>query len=135
VITESQMYWITRLDDICTFLILVLGALCVAAAISFVVGMNARSDAYSTTSEQYQSGSRCVRLSAWMAVAAGIVGAALVFVPTTREYAVIKIVPAIANNETLNADGQELYGLAVEWAKQKLQSPAPADAQKQEGDK
>lgn len=41
-----------------------------------------------------------------------------VFVPTTRELAVIKVVPMIANNEDMQGLGRDAMELAREWVKE-----------------
>lgn len=49
---------------------------------------------------------------ALVAVAFALVAA---FVPTTRQMAAIVMVPKIADNEKVQAAGNKLYDLAVEW--------------------
>lgn len=44
----------------------------------------------------------------------------LTFVPSTKQCAVIYVVPKIANNETLQEDCKELYELAIQKMKQEL---------------
>lgn len=43
---------------------------------------------------------------------------ARLFTPTTKEYAAIKIIPAIVNNETITEESKEIYDLAKQWLKE-----------------
>ena len=64
-----------------------------------------------------------------MAVAFALVAA---FVPTTRQMAAIVMVPKIANNEKVQAAGNKLYDLAVEWMDE-LRPRKKAGARRSEG--
>lgn len=120
MITESEMYWITRLDNIRALI----ATLCVMSGLLVVVlafaGGILRDDNDIGTS-QYTLGRRlhspgipaCMVLSL-------LFGTALVFVPTIKEYAAIRVIPAIANSEAIQQDIPELYKLSVQWMKQEL---------------
>lgn len=46
-----------------------------------------------------------------------ILSAAHVFIPSTKEYCAIKVIPAIVNNEKIQDLGNEFYKLGLEWIK------------------
>ncbi len=114
MITESEMYWMTRLDGICAFFAAMIGLSVIALVIMiFVTGA-----AYSDGNPKF---GKMLCKFAWVPIAFGLLfGIARVLTPTTKEYAAIRIVPAIANNETLQKDCNELYKLTIEWAKNTL---------------
>ena len=121
MITEAEMYWITRLDGIKESLLPLTIAPAVLGGVALVVWTIwacAHAADARTTPAKPPLQIKCVCL-ALLAVAT-LAGITRTFLPTTKEYAAIKIIPAIANNETLQQDGSELYKLAVGWAKEKL---------------
>lgn len=112
MITPAQMYWLTRLDNICAVSTVVLVIAILLPIALLVIGL-----LVSSTSEE------C--LEYLRDIAKPIVGIILpivaistlcvTFVPSTREMAAIMIVPKIANNEKVRDAGNKLYDLAVEW--------------------
>ena len=108
MITESEIYWITRLDDIkCIFVVMSIAFGAVTATLCIICG------AYSA-----EQGELSVKgLLATLCVAAislfSLLGCALT--PTTKEMAMIKVIPRIANSkfvaEELPADARQIYDL------------------------
>ena len=122
MITTSQMYWLVKLDDIQTMLILIGSLVTVAAAATTFSGAVYRSsrkryswDTDESIKQDHQLGRTMHRYS----VPSLLVGIVLltvgVLVPTTKEMAAILIVPRVANSEKVQTVGNRLYDLAVEW--------------------
>lgn len=64
---------------------------------------------------------RRVRTWAIVAVVLGVLG--ITFLPTTKQAAVIYVLPKVANNEQLQTEAGELYGLAKEYLKRQVEEP------------
>ena len=47
--------------------------------------------------------------------------------PNTKEYAAIKVIPAIANNEDVQREAGELYSLTKDWLKEQSDSKPEKD--------
>lgn len=109
MIDESSMYWLTRMDHICEELT-VAWVLCVTVG-GMLIGtcllMGSDMDA-----DKFR---RAQRVGVVLSLLGAFLLVGRIFVPTTKEMAAIKIIPAIANNETLRKDASEMYGLAREW--------------------
>ena len=113
-ITPATMYWFTRLDAIdCA-----LGVLLIISAIWFIItlivfGVN---EPYDDDRKPYM---RSFRWSAWVFITTLITS---VFVPTTKEMAMIYVVPQITESQVVKQDIPELYDLGVnalkDWLKQ-----------------
>ncbi len=106
MITPTQMYWITRLDNI--YNILAVGAL-----ITLVIGVTFLlvffvSDCGKDLKGFKVWGIRTLVLGVLLLVAHA-------FVPTTKQMAAIIVVPKIMNNEKVQTVGNKVYDLAIEW--------------------
>lgn len=119
MITESQIYWITRCDAIRSALepvSFVVFIFLVAACIAFVMSRAADG----VTKEQKRL---CSAFLAAMIMASLLVLGAWIFVPTTKEMALINVAPALANSklvqETLPAEAKEMYDLAKSALREK----------------
>lgn len=123
MITESEMYWLTRLDPAKTMLC-VLVAVGIISALVFSVAQLILRDISSW--EKKEDADRKLRTADWMlfkglpftAVLMLISGTALVLTPTTKEMAAIKIIPAVANSqavEKLGKSAEMLIDLANSW--------------------
>lgn len=151
MLTEFEMYWITRLDSICGFVEVCVTALTIMLIFgsvfmigSLIIENIAKADCISLHGADHLSEDECyvnahsVRTHLCNAVLKCIlplfVLASLVeiLVPTTKEYCAIKVVPAIVNNEKAQELTNELYSLGVEWLKElkpvKAASSNAADA-------
>ena len=108
MITTSQMYWLTRLDNIVAVLCL-FGIACViiACAIGFATFVEHDIDG------TYNAG--WMRTCRRLLCAAALMWIVGTFIPTTKEMAAIIVIPKIVNNEKVQDAGNKLYNLAVEW--------------------
>lgn len=117
MITTTQMYWLTRLDNVhdllCGILVatfIALGILSVIAGIATFV---------SDTEEDRQKAAFARRVWLGAALIALISGLIHVFTPTTKELAAIIVVPKIANStlvtEKIPQELSELYTLAKQY--------------------
>lgn len=122
MVTESSLYWLTRLDSIKDLLIAI-GAiglvLCTMTALVFC-GLCSDTDIGTKEHIRYR---RC----AYRFMLGAIVGLVLCIIhaltPTSREYAAIKVIPKLANDQTfvqLSNDASEISRLACEWIKVQL---------------
>lgn len=117
-ITPSEIYWILKLDDFHALFwagIIVPGIVLVAAAFFAPLAFDL------DTKEM----GRFLRSLAWRCgVIAGIAGLAAAFTPTTKQMAMIKVVPAIVNSDIakeVSGDAKEIYKLGIEAIKSNLQ--------------
>lgn len=102
-ITPETMYWITRCDNIHN--------VSVALAILSCVGIFFMTLHIIIDEAALFSKFLCLSLWAIFFVSISVFS----FVPTTKEMAVIYVVPAIANSETVQGIGNDIVGLAKEW--------------------
>lgn len=123
MITESYMYWILKLDDIRNFAF-ALGLIGVIPAVAFLILFLASTIAKDEFCRDYK---HVGRLCGWLS----IVTITLTFflhlshalLPTTKQMAMIKVIPAIANSkevEMVSKDAKELYKLGVEAVRTRL---------------
>lgn len=136
MVTELSIYWITRLDSICilvqnvaciftVFFVLSIIAICVMSIIMLcnkfdvvsVYGADHIDEDkdYCMMRSVHRAMAKMTGAFAALALAANV-GAA--FIPTTKEYCAIKVVPAILNNEKAAPLADELYSLGIEWLKE-----------------
>lgn len=111
MITESMMYWITRLDGMNVFIGVSLAVCVCAALISGIAAVNEPNEGMSR---------KCISVMMRFVVAAFVLAMGLVFTPTTKEMAMIYAVPAISRSDLIREDIPELYELGVEALKEKL---------------
>lgn len=126
MITSSQLYWCTRLDPISEFLGHCLGLLVFAAGICFI-GFCASFWVSNEYCKDASMRNMCRASRNWLLLflgLAGVVGAGRAFLPTTKEMAVIVVVPAIANSDFIQkdvpAEAKELYSYAKAFLKEQL---------------
>lgn len=117
-ITPSMMYWFTRLDAIdCVFAVLL-----TISAVWFIVTLVAFgiNEPYDEDKKPYM---RSFRWSAGVFIMSLIVSA---FVPTTKEMAMIYVVPRITESQIVKQDIPELYDLGVNALKERMKDSAKA---------
>ena len=123
MITESYMYWILKLDDIREFMFVlgVIGTLPAVAFLVFFLATKIGKDDF--CSDYVQVG----RVCGWLSVATTILTLFLhlsyALLPNTKQMAMIKVIPAIANSkevEMVSKDAKELYKLGVEAVRTRL---------------
>lgn len=116
MITESMMYWITRLDGI--QVAFVIGTVA-SIIISIITHVAILADAYSKeeTIEAWHKHKK-VRWASYISIIACAL--VLVFTPTTKEMAMIYAVPAITRSDVVREDLPELYDYGVKALKEQL---------------
>lgn len=112
-ITPEQLYWISRLDNICGLSIAILFFSILAIIITGVVW---------AINEPYDDEDKVpYKKSLRISITATIIGALITtFVPTTKEMAMIYVVPAINESEAIQKDLPELYDLGIQALKNVL---------------
>lgn len=118
MITESMMYWITRLDGLNTFM----GALLFVCVCGAVVAFASWAGEYNE-----DDGCKCILYAKLFAIASFMFALGLVLTPTTKEMAMIYAVPAISRSDIVREDIPELYELGVEALKEKLKGESDGD--------
>jgi TRAP-type C4-dicarboxylate transport system permease large subunit len=134
MITASEMYWLTRLDSFHEFTsgIGILLSVLFGIASVIVWGIYGVSSSYPEESRNHDmtEAVTVTRRLRWPLLIVFILGLTLklgsMFIPTTKEYAAIKVIPMLANDK-VKEDFGELYELTVEWAKTKLELPKEAE--------
>ena len=122
MITESTIYWVTRFDAVRDLV-----AALLVISIIFVIGSSIASGIVSSDRNSWLNDKGKLILPIKFLMVSGIALVVCmmlaVFVPTTKEYAAMKILPKIANDEALNTlsqDGKELYRLTVDYLKEQV---------------
>lgn len=114
-ITPATLYWITRLDGI--------NCLCVTVAIfsiiAFIIGFIMWIANLDCNDEYCEAGKKITKATGIIATLALTIG---LFVPTSKEMAMIYVVPHLAESQVVKQDIPELYDLGVnalkDWLKQ-----------------
>lgn len=116
MITESSVYWILKLSDIRTMLF-VFVVFTGAFAVGSGVGWSVNAGIYEETADACKKAFyRSVALAFLLAIPATLL-------PTTKQMAMIKVIPAIANSEIvgeMSADAKELYRMGINAIKEQL---------------
>lgn len=120
-ISHTMMYWFTRLDGINTLLTLI-GVLCSLTLIFMTIG-------YFVTSVDQDEQLLFVNytlkkwikglLLPWIFVLLGVL-----FIPTSKELAMIYVVPSITESQVVKQDLPEIYDLGVKSLKNWLKDKA-----------
>ena len=123
MISESFIYWFTRLDHLHSFIsglsefcIIVCIALGVTFGITFI-GKHAEEDD-DIRSTMTKSNIFAKKWFICAVIAECLICAMHTMLPTTKEMAAIYVIPKIANNENVQEIGSELASLAKEWLKE-----------------
>ena len=122
-ITGSTIYWITRMDGIHDFLIV----LCIITGILAVLSLIILFSTFMVCEgkEEFHKAMKFELRAFLIGIVLFVVFfLASVFIPTTKEMALIKVLPAISNSrfvsEELPKEAGEIYMLAKEALKEKL---------------
>jgi len=114
MIDESTMYWITRLDHIGSVLTGLAIASGIVGSIMTIIACSAHCMA--ANDEDCKATAKMSKTVSWITMPLFVVclfsGA---LVPTTKEYAAIKLIPAVVNNPNVQAEAKEVYGLMKDW--------------------
>ena len=105
MITESTIYWLTRWDSIKDACIIIGSITTILATILSIVGCGI------ATEDKDRKG--FYLLFSWIVPLIFLPG--IVFIPTTKEMAAIKVIPVIANNEKAQEISGKLLDLTDEW--------------------
>jgi hypothetical protein len=124
IISPWTLYWITRLDAVggLACALTVAGAV-VVGIIAFLLIVNSGMPEQIKLEENQRV--LLGRILKWCAPVLVTSVLALVFVPSTKEMAVITVVPAIANSEKVQKEATELYDLAKDYLKKTLNTEKP----------
>lgn len=106
--TEWDVYWITRLDYIQGFFIGMSIAVVLAAVIMLCVGLFNLGLSGDTSERGFNLFKKFMPPGIFCILAACMT-------PDTKEFAAIKVIPAIANNQDLQDLSSELVDLGKEW--------------------
>lgn len=120
MITESDLYWILKLDDIRNLLT---GCTVVLGMISMVLVIMTIAQAYDDFLFDDSTWRRSIfaRLAVYIALI--VFSIALVLLPSTKQMAALKVIPAIVNSDIakdIPSDAKELYKLGVSTLREKL---------------
>jgi hypothetical protein len=131
MITETSLYWVLKLDSIRN---LFEGLTCIFTIFSVIVGITLVLGAvvYHVSGDDYDDSVRrvlkAICLGEFVIVFIALSSAICsTLIPSTKEYAVIKVIPMVANSKEfkeLKGDAKELYKLGMEAAKSQLKSLA-----------
>jgi hypothetical protein len=124
MITESNIYWMTRLDEIKTLLSVAGGVMCVIFGVALMICLGGCIVNKIEDDKEYL---RSFKKALMYVLPIFLFGLALpignVFIPTTKQYAMIKVIPAIANDQRIQQEATEIYDMAKQALKQTLQIP------------
>lgn len=119
MITQTQMYWLVKLDDMRG---VITGIMWLPISVAIIIGILAISallasidDPMEKKKEILEGVWKCGVWCASLIVVAVVIHIAGAFVPSTKQMAAIIVVPKIANSEKVQTVGNQLYDLAVEW--------------------
>jgi len=113
VITESTIYWVTRLDNIKIALGFITILPCVLAAIWFMVALMVYT--FPDYDSQKQEAKEHIRKALPTLIVFFVFAIGNIFIPSTKEMCAIKIIPRIVNNEQVQELPNKIVELANEW--------------------
>ena len=108
-ITPSTIYWATRLDSL-QGLLFAIGLFATAMALLTVIAFFCRMQ-----DPDDKAANVFVKFSPLTFAVLIVSSLAYCLTPSTKEFAAIYVIPAIANNEKVQTVGNRLYDLAIEW--------------------
>lgn len=124
MITAWDIYWVMQLDSIsCTITFFTIAAT-IAAACFYGIGALVTDRGCYPSTKQDESWERTKNRARWMVVAAFAFGFAGAFIPSTKTAAMMLVIPAVANNEAIQKEAGDLYGIAKD-ALRELAKPKP----------
>ena len=122
-ISHTMMYWFTRLDGINAILsiagVLITFALLVLIVVYFAETVNATYDQEDV--KEFNVMKKWIKglLLPWIFVLLGVL-----FIPTSKELAMIYVVPSITESQVIKQDLPEIYDLGVKSLKNWLKDKA-----------
>ena len=118
MITESMIYWIMKLDNIVEMFIVFAIISILSSVITLGIWFVKREDCYDN-----EGADKCFKISIISFVLFIVFLMASTFIPSTKQMAIIKIVPIIAKGEVtkeIKGDAKEIYKLGVQAIKESL---------------
>lgn len=115
MITEWEMYWILKLDGLHMTFVLFALVSAITLGIAGIVWMSC--DTEDNDSDRFFRVIKCSLISCIVCLIPAV------FLPTTKEMAMIKVVPMITNSEIVRempVDAKVLYRMGIEAIKEKL---------------
>ncbi len=120
MISESDIYWLTRMDGLLNLAHTLTGVFVTSAILFAYISVLMMGDRAPWVI-------KTVIVSIFFAFVFGI---GSVFIPSTKEMAAIKVIPMIANNNDVKGLGEDVIVLAREWMKE-LKPKAKKEAEKE----
>lgn len=109
VITESEMYWLTRLTSlkdgvigIGAGMMILFGTICFVALLAWFM-------------EEREGAKKWIKFSLPLFMLGGLIAFSSIFIPTTKEMCAIKAIPVIVNNKQVQELPNKVVELANEW--------------------
>ena len=144
MITETSLYWVLKLDSIrnlfegiaCIFTIfsIIITIPLVVGAVTYQVSSDFNYDDEKAVLRRILKAGGLVELVlVFIAISSAICH---VLIPSTKEYAMIKVIPMVANStefKELKGDAKELYKLGIEATKSQLKSLTPTKDEAKNG--
>lgn len=116
MITEINMYWLTRLDGI--YNLCTIGCTICCAALIFMIPC-----LIMFKCDENAAGTKITgKMTLWTVISGIFFTAGLLFIPTTKEMAAIYAIPAIARSEAVQKDIPELYEAGMEYIISKVKT-------------
>lgn len=113
MITESMIYWVTRLDYISGLFWVLLAVTATASTVTLIAAILAKQDA---CDDEDLAAAKTLRRTAYAGICVSLVLLiAAVLVPTTKEYCAVKVIPMIANNKNVQQLPNNMIEEANEW--------------------
>jgi len=106
MITESEIYWITRYDYFQCFSLIVGGLLSIGGLIAVIASV---CEIFDTDNYRPIKTALPLFLLFLLVLIGGL------FIPSTKEMCAIKVIPMIANNQDIQEIPKQLADLASEW--------------------
>ena len=128
-ITESTIYWITRLDKFHVTAGVLLGISFMVLLICIVVCCVDKNQLDEIYSKEYRERIKremkiAIKIACYSVFYIVMCASVLIFVPTSKEMALIKVLPAISNSkfvsDELPKDVKEIYELAKDAIKNRI---------------
>ena len=137
MISESCIYWITRLDNILSALE-VIECLCAVVLLAFFLLWGAADITRVFTekeSEDYQKVNEIRQYSAKrllpLTIAFALMVTMSILIPTSKELAAMYVIPNVANNERIQNFSSEIVTIAEDWLKElKTKSQGTANGER-----
>lgn len=118
MITESMIYWILKLDNIVEMFIVFAIISILSSVITLGIWFVKREDCYDN-----EGADKCFKISVISFALFITFLMASTFIPSTKQMAIIKVVPTIAKSKVtkeLKGDAKEIYKLGVQSVKESL---------------